>query len=151
MAAVIGENFGHDILAASAVVSVTTDDFKADLTSLARAYDKLLADNLPLVRTMLGELHHQHGDHERQVFRSVFRPLKNTLLSRLESAGNAGELRTDLPPDVLSDLFSGMLFTGVLRRASKDLNLAYSSEAYLQAAVALFLRGAGAIPVDSVP
>lgn len=150
LAAVIGENFGTPSLPQASPSPAVTNDLRADLIALARDYDKLLTDNLPLVRTMLGEIHHHHRDHERQVFKAVFRPLKTTLVRRIETARRAGDLRTDLAPDLLADLLSGMLFTGVLRRASRDIKLEYSGDDYLLAAVELVLRGTGSESKDRV-
>ena len=146
LAAVVGQNFGTPSLPVAIVPPAATADLRGDLIALARAYDKLLTANLPLVRTMLGEIHHHHRDHERQVFKAVFRPLKAALSERLETARSAGELQTDIRPDILGDLFSGMLFTGILKRASRDIKLEYSAEDYLLATVELVLRGAGFSP-----
>ena len=143
LAAVVGQNFGTPALPVAIVPPEATTNLRTDLVALARAYEKLLTDNLPLVRTMLGEIHHHHQDHERQVFKAVFRPLKTALIARLETARQNGELRTDTKPALLADLFSGMLFTGVLRCSSKDLKLEYTPDAYLLASVELVLRGAG--------
>ncbi|HTJ77526.1 MAG TPA: TetR/AcrR family transcriptional regulator [Rariglobus sp.] len=143
LSAVVGQNFGTSALPVAIEPPVATHDLKADLIALAQTYEKLLTDNLPLVRTMLGEIHHHHRDHERQVFKAIFRPLKAALIDRLESARNNGDLKSDTKPALLADLFSGMLFTGVLRCSSKDLKLEYSPEDHLLAAVELVLRGAG--------
>ncbi len=150
LAAVVGQNFGTATLPVAIVPPAPTAHLHDDLIALARAYEKLLTDNLLLVRTMLGEIHHHHQDHERQVFKAVFRPLKTALIDRLEVARTAGELRTEIKSDILADLFSGMLFTGLLKRASRDIKLEYSQEDYLLAAVALVLRGAGFAAKGSV-
>ena len=141
LAAVVGQNFGRRRGRASARPQGPTGDLRADLLELGRRYEKLLADNLPLVRTMLGEIQHHHRDQERKVFDGIFRPLKEALHARLQAAHRAGELRPDVRPDVLADLFGGMLFTGVLRRANGHIRLDYAPAAYLDAALNLVLRG----------
>ena len=143
LSAVVGQNFGTAALPVAIEPPTATADLRADLVALAQAYETLLTDNLPLVRTMLGEIQHHHRDHERQVFKAIFRPLKAALIERLESALVDGELKPGTKPALLSDLFSGMLFTGVLRCSSKDLKLEYSPEDYQLAAVELVLQGAG--------
>jgi AcrR family transcriptional regulator len=144
LSAVVGENFGGPATAVPPSLPGPTADLRADLAGLARYYEELLTTNLPLVRTMLGELQHHHGDHEKQVFRAVFAPLKTALVARIKAARHAGELRPEFRADVLADLFAGMIFTGVIRRSSPDIKIEYSAAAYRQAAVDLVLRGATA-------
>lgn len=141
--AVVQQNFGPDAPAPSVPIPAPTADFAADLLAHGRTYEKLLHENLPLIRAMLGEIHHHHRVSQQQVFRGIFRPLRTALVARLELAQTAGELRADVLPALLADLFGGMIFTGVLSRAShvpKD----YSSAEHLAAAVDLIVRGAAA-------
>jgi AcrR family transcriptional regulator len=142
IAAVIGENFGAQAVQSQPAAPAATGDLRADLTEHARRYEHLLKENLPLIRTMIGEIHH-HGDHERQVFKAIFRPLREALVARLQTAQAASELAPALAAEVLADLFSGMIFTGVLRRSSAQVKLEYSAGSYQAAAVDLILRGAG--------
>lgn len=142
LAAVIGENFGAQPSAAAVPIPAFTDDLRADLLQLARRYETLLTENLPFVRTMIGEIQHHGREHEKQVFKGVFRPLKEALVARLEAARSAGKLRSEVPADLLADLLGGMLFTGVIRRSSKEIKVDYSATTYLEAAVDLVLRGA---------
>jgi hypothetical protein len=90
---------------------------------------------------MIGEIHH-HSDHERQVFKAILRPLREELIVRLQAARNQGQLRADAAPALLADLFNGMIFTGVLRRASPHVKLEYAPAAYLAGAVDLLVKGA---------
>jgi len=142
IAAVVGHNFGTEAPHSPPDLPPLTGDLRADLTELGRLYEKLLQDNLPLVRTMLGEIQHHHRDQEKQVFHSIFHPLKEALLARLVAARKARQLRPGLRPDLLADLLGGMIFTGVLRRASAHSKPVYSSGAYLTAAIDLVLHGA---------
>lgn len=142
LAAVVGEKFGTaSVAAASAPVPpAPTDDLRGDLKALAKLYDSTLRDNFPLVRTMIGEIHHQHQSHEREVFRGIFGPLKEALLKRLQSAEADGQLVDGVRVDILADLFGGMLFTGVMRRAATHLKIDYTTEAYLDGALDLVMR-----------
>lgn len=142
IAAVIRENFGAAAIQAHQVPPVLTSDLREDLTKHAVRYDELLKENLPLIRTMIGEIHH-HADHERQVFKAIFRPLRESLLARLQAASADGHLIAGVDPEILADLFLGMIFTGVLRRNVPHLKLEYTAETYLEAAVDLVVRGAG--------
>lgn len=146
LAAVVGDAFGAEPSAKAVPVPPVTGDLRADLIQLARSYERLLIENMPLIRAMVGEIQHHGREHEKQVFKGVFRPLKEALVARLEEARATGRLRTDISADLLADLFGGMLFSGVMRRASKDIKLEYSATTYLEAAVDLVLNGAAAIP-----
>jgi AcrR family transcriptional regulator len=144
LAEVVGQNFGPTATPDSATPAlVSTPDLHADLLELGRRYQELLQTNLPLVRTMIGEIQHRHRDQEHQVFTGIFRPVKAALLARIAAAQAKGTLRRDVRPDILSDLFAGMIFTGVLRRAAPELKLDYPASDYLEAAVDLVMRGAG--------
>lgn len=143
IAAVVGENFGPASLSRQDTDPAATDNLRQDLTRHAERYEALLAENLPLIRTMIGEIRH-HSSHERQVFKAILRPLRAALIARLQSARQAGELRRGDRPEILADLFSAMIFTGVLRRATPHVVLEYSSASYLAAAVDLIApAGAG--------
>ncbi len=142
IAAVIRENFGAAAIQAHQVPPVLSSDLRTDLTKYAVGYDELLKENLPLIRTMIGEIHH-HADHERQVFKAIFRPLRESLVARLQAASTDGQLIPTGDPEILADLFLGMIFTGVLRRNLPHLKLEYTAETYLEASVDLVVRGAG--------
>lgn len=139
--AVVGQNFGAAAPKPGPTPPRPTADLRADLLAHAKSYEKLLGDNLPLIRAMIGEIHH-HGDHERQVFKAIFRPLREALIGRLESAVAAGQVPKTVNPVILADLFNGMIFTGVLRRASHHVKQEYPASRYRVAAVDLLLRGA---------
>jgi AcrR family transcriptional regulator len=141
LAAVVGANFGAAAGGGPAPINAT-DDLRADLLEHARQYDRLLTENLPLVRTMIGEIHHHHRAQERQVYQGIFRPLRVALTQRLETARAARLLRADVRPDQLADLFGGMIFSGVLRRSSPHVCAEYSAPSYLTAAVDLVVNGA---------
>jgi AcrR family transcriptional regulator len=142
LAAVVGENFGSAATASQVMVPAPTADLRADLLALAQGYEALLTANWPLVRAMLGEMHHHLNEsHERQVFRAVFLPLKEALLRRIATAQRAGEVGRERRADLLADLFFGTVFTGVLRRALPQLQIEYSVDTYLDATVAMFLDG----------
>jgi len=145
IAAVIGENFGLEAVQAHSPAPAPTADLRADLLEHGRRYEQLLKENLPLIRTMLGEVQH-HGDLERQVFKAIFRPLREALVARLETAQAEGPLAAGADAEMLADLFAGMIFTGVLRRASTFHKLEYSAASYLATAVNLIVRGSGRKP-----
>lgn len=141
--AVVQENFGATVERVSPPAPVATGNLRGDLVTYAKEYEALLQENLPLIRAMIGEIHH-HGEHERKVFRAILRPLRKGLIARLEAARAEHALRAEVDPVILSDLFGGMIFTGVLRRASADVEREYRASDYVTAAVDLVIRGAAA-------
>jgi len=141
LAAVVGDHFGEKPASEQFVAPEPTDDLRKDLLKLAKLYEKLLTANLPLVRTMLGEIHHHGREHEQQVFRSIFIPLKAAINARLATAHQAGQLRKETSPEMLQDLLGGMIFMGVLRRSISYLKIPYAASTYLESAVDLVLRG----------
>jgi len=141
LAVVVGNNFGPQASSQTPVIPPATDDLRADLLELAHSFDRLIFANLPLVRTMLGEIQ-RYQEHERQVFHGIFYPLKSALRARLDSAAEKGELRDELNGEVLADLFLSMVFMGVLRRNFPHVKRGYSNHEYLQSIVDVTLRGA---------
>jgi len=143
VAAVVGDHFGGTAGGPVGVTPAVTNDLREDLLALASHYAGLLTQNLPLVRTMIGETHHtDNSSYEKQVFRAVFLPAKEAVLHRIETAQKAGDLQRTRKADVLADLFCAMIFTGVLRRSAPQIKINYSATAYLESVVELFLNGA---------
>ncbi|MEJ1973134.1 MAG: TetR/AcrR family transcriptional regulator [Lacunisphaera sp.] len=143
LAAVVQENFGSKLVPNQVEIPTPTADLRADLLALTRCYETLLTSNWPLVRAMLGEMHHHLTESgEKQVFRAIFLPLKEAALHLIESAQKDGRLRADQRADVLSEILFGSIFTSVLRRSMPHLKIEYSAATYLETAVATFLHGA---------
>ncbi len=143
LAAVVQENFGTKLVPSPIEIPAPTADLRADLLALARTYETLLTANWPLVRAMIGEMHHHLSESgEKQVFRAIFLPLKEAMLHLIESAQKAGRLRADQRADVLSELLFGSIFASVLRRSIPHLKIEYSAATYLETAVTTFLHGA---------
>lgn len=149
LAAVVGQKFGAEAPAPADEPPPATPDLRADLLAHADRYWRVLSENLPLVRTMLGEIQHRHRDQETCVFHGVFRSVKADLLARIQTAQTAGELRSSVSAEMLADLLGGALFTGVLRRDALGIAISYSADAYREAAVDLLLRGAAPDLPDS--
>jgi AcrR family transcriptional regulator len=141
LAAVVGNNFGPQAPSQTPFIPPMTGDLHSDLLELAHSFDRLIFANLPLVRTMLGEIQ-RYQEHERQVFHGIFYPLKTALRERLDSAVGKGELRIGLNGEILADLFLSMVFMGVLRRNLPHIKRGYSNHEYLQSLVDTTLHGA---------
>ncbi|HSY52993.1 MAG TPA: TetR/AcrR family transcriptional regulator [Opitutaceae bacterium] len=143
LAAVVGDTFGQGNPLALAALPAFTGNLRADLVIYARHYERVLVKNFPLVRTFVGEIQRHHG-FEQQVLKGIFRPLRAGLIQRLDDAKTRGELRRGIDTTILADLFTGMLFTGVLRRTSHVTKPEYPASHYCRDAVELIIRGAAA-------
>lgn len=114
---------------------------RAALVDCARRYDERVQENIALIRALIGGGRRQ-GPQERQVYQSLFRPLREAMIERLAEAQERRELRKGVSAALLADLLAGMIFTGVLRRSSAYFQRDYSAADYHEAAVDLVLRGA---------
>ena len=114
-------------------------DLRADLLQCARRYAQFLQSHMPLLRTMIGEIH-RYGEHEARVIKGIFAPVKAELLATVQSAQQAGKLRPGIDPTVAADAFGGMIFMDALRRSGSTAP-DYPADAYLAACVDLFARG----------
>jgi AcrR family transcriptional regulator len=146
LAAVVGNTFGAagESETQSAPLA-STKDLGADLTEYARRYAARLTENLLLVRTVIGEIH-RHRGCEHQALHGIFKPLRTSLVERLEQAQRERVLRKDANIAITADLFNSMIFTGVLKRSAPSLSPEYSSDEYLKAAVETLLRGIAVSP-----
>jgi len=136
--AVVGQTFSPP----EAPVLAEASSLPDDLAAFATRYDALLVANLPLLRTMIGEIH-RHAECEHRALKGIFAPLRSALVERLGLARRAGELRPGLKPEAAADLLAGMIFSGVLRRSVKGLPRGYKDAEYQRAAVQVFMKGIG--------
>ena len=114
-------------------------DLRADLLEYARRYEQFLQSNMPLLRTMIGEIH-RYSAHEVRVLKSIFAPLKAELLTTVETAQRAGKLRPGIDPTVVADAFGGMIFMDALRRSGPTAP-DYPTDQYQAVCVDVFVRG----------
>ena len=114
-------------------------DLRTTLRRYAQRYHELLERNLPILRTLIGEIH-RHQEHEFRVFKGVLGPLKIELLAALQAAQAGGGMRPGIEPRVAADVFGSMIFTEVLRRASPYCP-DYPAADYVEACVDVFARG----------
>jgi AcrR family transcriptional regulator len=141
--AVVGSAFGVAGRAPDGDAPPATRSLRSDLEAFSRRYEALLMENLPLIRTMVGEIH-RHAVCQHQALRGIFLPMRESLIERLRTACRLGEARPDINPLVAADLFAGTIFSEVLRRETLKKSQGYSSAEYRKASVAIFLRGIAA-------
>ena len=145
--AVVGSAFGIALRAPDGKATPALRSLKSDLEAFSRRYEALLMENLPLIRTMVGEIH-RHAVCQHQALRGIFLPMREALTERLRTACRLGEARPDINPLVAADLFAGTIFSEVLRRETLKKSQGYSSAEYRKASVSIFLRG---IAADGTP
>ena len=114
-------------------------DLCVTLRRYAKRYHDILQRNLPLLRTLIGEIH-RHQEHELRVFKGVLAPLKVELLVALQTAQSSGAMRATIEPRIAADVFGSMIFTEIFRRASPSCP-DYPVASYLEACVDVFARG----------
>jgi AcrR family transcriptional regulator len=96
--------------------------------------------NLPLIRTMIGEIH-RHADCEHQALKGIFWPMRAALVERLRLARREREARPGLNPAVAADILAGAIFASVIRRSGRLRRREYGEKDYREACVDVFLRG----------
>ncbi len=111
-----------------------------DLVSFAHRYEALLVANLPLIRTMIGEIH-RHAVCEHQALKGIFWPMRAALVERLRLARGSREARAALNPAVAADILAGAIFASVIRRTRPLKRREYSERDYREACVDVFLNG----------
>jgi AcrR family transcriptional regulator len=79
---------------------------------------------------------------------NVVRPVRERLIAILGDAQKAGVLRPDLNVECALDAFKNTLYAGMLRQGAY-LPRSYSTEAYIETVVDIFVRGIQATPKNS--
>jgi len=141
--AVVGSAFGEARTKRASAGGKAGRSLKVDLESLARRYEHLLAANLPLIRTMIGEIH-RHELCQHQALKGIFWPMRAALVERLERASKSGEARHDLNASIAADMFLGSIFSSVLRRSGPGVSRGYSLAEFRDACVEVFIHGIAA-------
>jgi len=136
--AVVGSAFGTAGPAAGP--SAGAHGLRGDLAQFARRYEDLLVANLPLIRTMIGEIH-RHAVCQHQALSGIFWPMRAALVERLGLARKAGEAKPGLDPEIAADLFAGSIFASVIRKATPRMRRNYSMSEYREAWLDVFLDG----------
>jgi AcrR family transcriptional regulator len=113
---------------------------RAELEEFAERYESLLLANLPLIRTMIGEIH-RHGICQEQALKGIFWPMRAALVERIRLACTKGEARAGPGPAVTADLFAGAILSSVLRRAAMKESREYTDSEYRRGWIDVFLNG----------
>jgi AcrR family transcriptional regulator len=116
------------------------ESLEADLRQFAKCFHRLLYEQEPLIRALLGEIH-EYPIEARRLISDAALPLRQRLQDSLKAAQHAGRVRDDLELAPAIDFFTGTLLAEMLRRTGKSQRLAYTAESFLETAVQIFLGG----------
>lgn len=108
------------------------------LTRFVEDYHALLSKHLPLIRTLIGEIH-RHENEEMCVLHGVFRPKRRELIEGLKAEQARCGIRADVDVTIVADQLGGMIFGHVIRQAS-PLPVEYGAAKYLEGCVELVAR-----------
>jgi len=137
--AVVGSEFGPARQAAPPA-GRPAGSLRDHLASFAQRYETLLMANLPLILTMIGEIR-RHAGCEHQALKGIFWPMRAALVERLKQAAAHGEARRDINPALVADVFSGAIFSRVIRGAKRRGRRQYGAAAYREASLDILLGG----------
>ena len=110
-------------------------DVRSGLLHYAKLQHRLMEESLPIIRVLLGELHHFSREH-RDVLHDVFKPMRSAMIGLLTSSQPKSKRSTEL--EMLIDMLEGVIFVDALRRSSGHSNL-YSAQHCLETAVDVVL------------
>lgn len=111
-------------------------DLGAALLHYAKLQHRLMDESLPIIRVLLGELHHFSRDH-RDVLHDVFRPMRSAMKTLLLTSQH-NRARKNPEIDLLIDMLEGVIFVDSLRRSQGALTT-YSAQRCLETAVEMML------------
>ena len=110
-------------------------DLRAALLHYAKLQHRLMDESLPIIRVLLGELHHFSKDH-RDVLHDVFKPMRSAVNALLTAQQKKARRSADI--EMLIDMLEGVIFIDSLRRSHGAMTL-YSAQHCLDTAVEMML------------
>ena len=110
-------------------------DLRAALLHYAKLQHRLMDESLPIIRVLLGELHHFSKDH-RDVLHDVFKPMRSAVNALLTAQQKKVRRSADI--EMLIDMLEGVIFIDSLRRSHGAMTL-YSAQHCLDTAVEMML------------
>lgn len=117
-----------------------TYDLRCDLLHYAKLHDDMLEEYEALFRMFIGEAH-RHPAEAVAVLQQSFLPLREQLISYLQTCIERGSVRPDVDLPLAVDQLTGMLLSGMIRRHVSPVKRGYSRKKYIEGCVDLFVRG----------
>lgn len=122
-----------------------THNLHADLLHYAQIYDDMLEEHEALFRMFIGEAQ-RHPIEALEVLQRSLLPLREKLISYLQSSVDRGNVRLEVDLPLAVDQFTGMLLAGMIRRHVSPVKRSYSHQQYLESCVDIFVRGISPTP-----
>ena len=119
-----------------------TYDLRRDLLHYAQLHDDMLEEYEALFRMFIGEAQ-RHPTEALEVLQRSFLPLREELISYLQTCVERGSVRPDVDLPLAVDQLTGMLLSGMIRRHVSQVKRGYNRKGYIEACVDLFVRGVG--------
>lgn len=117
---------------------MSNNDLYKDLMYYAVVYNRVLEENEPLVRMLLGEARRQK-EEARLIAFNVWKPIRESLVDYLDKAKEKEQIRKDVDTNQAVDVLKAMILGHLFRRGT--IPMTYSTEQYLQTALDIFIRG----------
>jgi AcrR family transcriptional regulator len=117
-----------------------TYDLRRDLLHYAKLHDDMLEEYEALFRMFIGEAH-RHPTEALEVLQQSFLPLREKLISYLQTCVERGSIRPNVDLSLAVDQLTGMLLSGMVRRHISQVNRGYSRKRYIEGCVDLLVRG----------
>ena len=111
------------------------EDLRTTLLHYAKLQHRLMDESLPIIRVLLGELHHFSKEH-RDVLHDVFKLMRSAINALLSSQQKKARRSADI--EMLLDMLEGVIFIDSLRRSHGAMTL-YSAQHCLDTAVEMML------------
>jgi len=115
-------------------------DLREVVTHFAQAEFERKSKNIALMRVLVGDIH-RLGDHEAEVLKRIFQPVKEELANQFREAQRQGMMRRSVDPAMIVDQLVAMIFIGALRADLPHWCVAYSTEEYLEGCVDTVVNG----------
>ena len=113
----------------------SSNDLSGELLHYAKLQHRLMDESLPIIRVLLGELHHFSKEH-RDVLHDVFKPMRSAINTLLLTSQKKPRRSADI--EMLIDMLEGVIFIDSLRR-SHGGPAPYSAQHCLETAVEMML------------
>ena len=117
-----------------------TYDLQRDLLHYAQIHDTVLEEYEALFRMFIGEAQ-RHPTEAREVLQQSFLPLREKLISYLQTCAKRGAVRPDIDFPLAVDQLTGMLLSGMIRRHVYLIQRGYSHQQHVKGCVDLLVRG----------
>jgi AcrR family transcriptional regulator len=125
-----------------------TYDLRRDLLHYAKLHDDMLEEYEALFRMFIGEAQ-RHPVEAVEVLQQSFSPLRENLISYLQSCVERGCVRPSVDLPLAADQLTGMLLAGMIRRHVSPVQRGYSRQQYIENCVDLFVRAIGVAPASA--